>query len=591
MAEKQVKAFIIIFWQEIKTVAIKLVKSPVFYIYLVAVVIYLPWFLPNLSDIAPWDETYYVLSGRNLLSGQVPDLASGPLLSLFYLICSLPVLNSPFWLVHANSLGRFLLFTAVFVGTWQVAKVFKDRFQPVILFGFLFITPFLTQNFEYPADLLFAALSAIAFSQAVRFVKTKQLSFVWRSSFWLGLGMLTRGDALIIILALTLFVVWFGFKHHRWWRLVLAALLPFLALSLGYVLVRGAFTGDFNTGMSQRSYTAFEQGQEAALPEEGGRFAAPTESYYVARELFGTPEENEYSVFKAIRRNPQAYFTRLWAVVKTLPGLYLTAYNERFAIVLALLAFRGLIQLFLEKKLALAFLHMVWILPIIAGIARTLVRVGYFRLFYFVLFSLAIIGLQALLESLKLKSWEGLLWVGLLGLILTVAFFFNRDRIQMSMTVFLCWLLLAYLLATRGDKTPGWQNMAMLLLLASAYLLRTGEIIYEPRTLGVDPREAAALALRDVTDPDDTVLTCTPSVVFLADRPLANFCGADIPEFDNSDAFIDWMRGQSFDAIYLDQASPIVLKELVLDQSGNALQQVFRSGDHEAFIYLLKQVE
>ena len=251
---------------------IALVKTPAFYIYLVAVVIYLPWFLPNLSDIAPWDETYYIISGRNMLSGQLPDLAYGPLLSLFYMFTSLPFLRSPFWLIHANSLGRFLLFSGLFVGAWQVAGVFKNRYRPAVMFGFLFISPFLTQNFEYPADLLFGALSAFAFAEAVRFLQSKEISHVWWASFWLGLGMLTRGDALIIILALLVFIFWQGYRHHVWWRIILAVLVPFMALTAGYVLLRGVITGDFDTGMSFRSYTAFEQGQEVAMPEGDARF-------------------------------------------------------------------------------------------------------------------------------------------------------------------------------------------------------------------------------------------------------------------------------------------------------------------------------
>jgi hypothetical protein len=526
-----------------------------------------------------------------MLKGELPDLAYGPLMSFFYLVCSLPFLNSPFWLIHANSLGRFLLFSSLFLGTWQVAKVFKGRYRPVVLFGFLFVTPFLTQNFEYPADLLFAAMSATAFAQAVAFLKTKQLSHIWWASFWLGLGMLTRGDALIILLALSVFVLGFGFKHHRWPQLLMAALLPFLALTAGYILLRGALTGDFDTGMSSRSYTAFEQGQEAAMPEGEARFGAPTESYYVARELFGTPEENEYSVFRAIARNPQAYLTRLKAGLRTLPGLFLAAYHRRYAIVLALFALRGFLALIQEKKVPLALLHVIWLLPLSAGIARTLVRVGYFRLFYFVLFSLAIIGLKALLGSLKNKPWEGLVWAGAFGLVLVLSFAFDQDGIQMSATVALCWLALTYLLSQQSDKFPGWQYMAMLLLLASAYLLRTGEIIFTPRTLGKEPQEEAALKLREVTEPGDTILTCTPSVVFLAERQVANFCGADIPDFQSSEAFIEWMQAQNFDAIFLDRASPSILAELVFEQRGAALNQVYASEGGEAYVLLLNSVE
>jgi len=577
-------------WIHLREGFVSLVSEPAFYVYIIAAVIYLPWFLPNLSDISPWDETYYLVSGRNLLSGQWPSLAYGPLLSVFYAICYLPFRTSNFWLIHANSLGRFLLFSLLFVGTWQVGKALKEYFNPIILLGFLFLTPLLVKNFEYPADSLFAAISALAFAQAVKFVQTRSIKHVWWSSFWLGMGMLVRGDALIIILALTVFVVVFGWKHHRWWRLLLAGLIPFMALSAGYVLFRGVLTGDFNSEMANRSYVAFEQGQEADLPASGGRFAAPTESFYVARELFGTPEENEYSVFRAISRNPQAYMRRLVNVIKSLPGLFLVAYYRRYTVSLTMLAIRGLISLYQQKKLPLAILHLIWMLPISAGIARTLVRVGYFRLFYFVLFSLAIIGLKAVLARMN-RHWEGWVWAGLMLIVLIMAFRRDDYAVQFGMTVFLCWLLLAALLAKRADRIPNWQAMTMLLLFAGGLILRGSFLIFSPRILGSEPREASSLVLREVTEPEDFILTCTPSVVFLADRQVANFCGADIPEFESSDEFIVWMAVQDFRAIYLDQEAPQLLWDLSFDQVGTALKQVYKSEDGSANIFLLTQTD
>lgn len=573
-------------WQSLKGKIISLLRQPAFYVYLAGVLIYLPLFLPNLSDIAAWDETYYIVNGKEIFSGQLPYLADGPLFNFIAGILYLVFRTSPFWLIHVNSLMRFLLFSFVFVGTWQVGKAFKDEFKPIILFGFLFVSPFLTQNFEYPADLLFAPLSAIAFAQLVTFLKDQEIKHIWWASVWLGLGMLTRGDALILIMAAAVFVLWFGRKHHAWWRLILAILVPFLAISGGYVVLRGAVMGDFDTGMGARSYTAFEQGQEAAMPEGDGRFAAPTESYYVARELFGTPEENDYSVFRAISRNPQAYLERLWSVLKSVPGLFMTAYYRRDAIFLSLLALRGLIALIQKKKWPLAILHLIWVLPLSAGIARTLVRVGYFRLFYFVMYALAVIGLKALLDSFK-KNKEGLVWAALLGGLLVVALVFGEDAVQMGMLVYLCWLCFAYLMSRHSGNFHGWQGMAMVLLLAAAYLLRTGLYVYQPRVLGEEPGEKAALVLRETTQPGDAVLTCTPSVVFLADREVANFCSADIPEFESSEDFIAWIRAQGFDAIYLDRAAPDVLRDLSLAQRDQALDQVFGTVEGEAYIFLV----
>jgi len=575
-------------WINIRRGLKGLFSEPVFYIYLLAVLLYLPWFLPNISDISPWDETYYIVSGRDMLSGQLPVLGYSPLFSFLAMVCYLFFRDSNFWLIHVNSVMRFLLFSFLFISSWQVGKALKEQYKPIILFGFLFVSPVITQNFEYPTDILFASLSAMAFAQVVHFINTKEIKHVWWASFWLGLGMLTRGDAMILIAVLAVFVVWFGIKQHRWWRLLLAVLIPFLALSIGYVVFRGALTGDFNTGMGERSYIAFEQGQEIDMPESDARFDAPIESYNVARELFGNPEENDYSVFRAISRNPQAYLSRLWAVLKSLPGLFLTAYYRRYTIFLSLLAIRGLVSLVQQKKISLAILHVIWILPMSAGIARTLVRVGYFRLFYFVLYSLAIIGLKALLDSLK-RHWEGWVWAGILGFVLVLAFIREEDAIQIGITVSLCWLLLVFLISKQSEQYPNWQSMAMLLLLASGLLLRTGILIFTPRVLGEEPREAASLVLREVTEPGDYVLTCTPSVVFLANRQVANFCSVDIPEFESSEAFIEWMKAQNFNAIYLDQAAPTILYDLCFDSRGKWLTWIYSSKGGEASIFIVNQ--
>jgi len=586
MAEKESKNLLQKGWGRIKAGLKILVTSPVSYIYLAAVLIYLPWFLPNLSDISPWDETYYIVSGRDMLSGQLPELGFSPLYGFFAMLSYIFFRGSAFWLIHVDSLMRFFLFSILFIANWQVGKALRDHFKPIIIICFLFISPVLTLNFEYPTDILYAALTAIAFACMVHFVKTKHIKHVWWASFWLGLGMLTRGDAMLLIIVLAVFVIWQGYKHQHWLRLALAVMIPFLVISVGYVVFRGVLTGDYDTGMKGRSYMAFEQGQEVDMPESEARFGDPVESFYVARELFGTPEENDYSVFTAIARNPGAYISRLWEVIKTLPGLYLTAYYRRYAVFLALLALRGLIALIQGKKIPLAVLHLIWLIPFNAGIARTLVRVGYFRLFHFVVFSLAIIGLKALLESLK-KSWEKWVLIGVMGVVLAAGFLRGDQAIMMGMAVFLIWLVLAILLAKRSESYPNWGDLAMMLLFAAALLLRMNTPVFEPRVLGQDPQEQASLILREETEPGDIVLTCTPSVVFLADRQVANFCGADIPEFESSDAFGEWIIAQNIQAIYLDHASPDVFVDLCFDQRFKTITWIFSTKDGEASIFIV----
>lgn len=396
-------------WEGGKRWFFLLLTSPSFYIYLFSVFLFLPYFLPNLSDITPWDETYYLLSGKELVNGVIPSLSGSPMTAIFYAICYLPFRTSSFWLVQMDSLGRFLLFSGVFLGFWQVGKALKSHINLMILWGFLLLSPALVTIYEYPADPLFITFSALAFSQAIRFITTWELKHLKWASFWLGMGMLTRGDALVLILALVVFMVVVALKKDKWWRIALAGIIPFVVLTGGYILLRGVITGDFATGMGPYSYVVFEQGQEVDLQGGTQRFSGPTESYYVARQLFGTPEENDYSMFNAIRRNPEAYIRRLKAVVTWIPGVFLSAHYRRYAPLIVLLAIRGLVEYFRKKEINLALLHLVWFLPFGAVMARTLVRPGYFYMFLFVTFALTAKGLVAILENLK-QGWEKYLW-------------------------------------------------------------------------------------------------------------------------------------------------------------------------------------
>ena len=573
-------------WERGKQWFLNILTSPSFYIYLFSVLLYLPYFLPNLSDITPWDETYYLLSGKELINGVIPSFSGSPMTAIFYAICYLPFRSSSFWLVQMDSLGRFLLFSGVFLGFWQVGKALKSYINPMILWGFLLLSPALVTIYEYPADPLFITFSALAFSQAIRYITTWQLKHLKWASFWLGLGMLTRGDGLVLILAMVVFMVIVGMKKDKWWRIALAGIIPFVALTGGYILLHGAITGDFATGMGPYSYTVFEQGQEVDLQGATHRFSGPTESFYVARQLFGTPEENNYSMFNAIMRNPEAYLRRLKAVVTWIPGVFLSAHYRRYAPLIVLLALRGLIEYFRKKKINLALLHLVWFLPFGAVIARTLVRPGYFYMFLFVTFALAAKGLVAILENLK-KGWEKYVWMGIFGAGLIFAYLRGEDGVMLAMFVYLFWLTLSVLLMKQEERYPNWKSMAMLLLLVAGFMLKADYRIYSPRVLGEDYRERASLELRAVTEPDSFVLTGTSSVVLMADREVANFSSSDIPEFESSDDFIDWMTVQGFSTVYLDQEAPLILWDLVFDQEGKALYLVWSDDVNEAYIFVI----
>ena len=121
-------------WERGKQCFLNILTSPSFYIYLFSVLLYLPYFLPNLSDITPWDETYYLLSGKELINGVIPSFSGSPMTAIFYAICYLPFRSSSFWLVQMDSLGRFLLFSgriSGFLAGWESAQVLPQSDDPL----------------------------------------------------------------------------------------------------------------------------------------------------------------------------------------------------------------------------------------------------------------------------------------------------------------------------------------------------------------------------------------------------------------------------------------------------------------------------
>jgi hypothetical protein len=91
------------------------------------------------------------------------------------------------------------------------------------------------------------------------------------------------------------------------------------------------------------SYVTFEQGHGLAFLSKDSNFYV--DGQIEARRVFGTPEENQYSVVTAIRRNPQAYLQRIPQLIKLIPTHGVNVYGGGLAIFLILLAAKGMVEL------------------------------------------------------------------------------------------------------------------------------------------------------------------------------------------------------------------------------------------------------
>lgn len=562
-------------------------------LFLINLLLISPLFLPNLSDINPWDEANYINKGRELVDlGQWPSFAGDPLVSIFYALTYLPYQHSPYWLVQSCSLGRVLLFSLLWFSAYLVATRLKRFAPPAIMVGMLLVTPLAADMLSFPSDPLFASLAGFSFWQLLGYFDTRQNKHLWLASLFMGLAALARNDGLFLFLILFGLAILLALREKSWralGRAVLGVTVPFILLVGGYVLFYGLRTGDYSLGTLQRTYINFEAGQQVVYGGSG-ELSAVVEARLEAQRLFGTAEENGNSVFRAIKRNPSAYIQRLVAVTKSLPDKVLHAYGLRFAAVLLLLAVRGFIELIRQKQRLLLVLLCIWPLHLATGFVITLFRTGHLQFPFYIVFGLACIGLMALLSTLHTRREPTIWLVVLLGLVI-FGLVDNKLAITYGAGIFLLALLAVYLTLRETLTSPQHLAIALLILLAGGLILHGDYPSPKIRTLGTDSKEQAVVFMADNLPAGSLVACSSPGPVWMAKMKVANLTSTDVPTNRTPQEFLDWLRVQNIQAIYVDHTlytnSPR-LWSLLEAQIGAGLERVFSADQGDIQVLLVK---
>lgn len=588
-----------------------------------------PVFQINLSDINAFDETAYINSGYELVErGEWPLFAHSPLCSVFYALLYLPFRSAPFWLVHVCSVGRVLLFALLWWAAYLVAEAVdvhldgeqpRLRLLPLVVGGLLLVMPLAVEMIRFPSDPLFAGLAALSLWQLLRYLKQRQVKNLAWASLCMGLAALARNDGLLAfgvlaVLAVLLIVppAWKAHALRSLWRAAAALLLPFALLVGGYLVFSFLLTGNWEMGTLERTYLNFEAGQQVVYQGEG-EISIVIESRLEAQRLFGSGEENGYSVLRAIQRNPSAYFERLRASVTALPARLLSAYGIRFAAVLFLLMGGGLLELLRGKQVGLLVLLALWPAPLASGLLITLFRTGHLQFPYYVVFTLAGIGLLALLRALLslrdlrkgwLKSPEARLVLAWLLILLATGlagWFGNKLAVFYNVLIVLAALLAAWLAlppAIAGKNHPAGAEIstsrlgvALLVLLAAGLVLHGDYPSPKQRVLGVDGREQAVLYMAENLPRDTLVAAAAPATVLSAHMRFANLTSTDVPVGRSSDGFVDWLRSQNVEAVYVDQilsgGNP-ALWVLLEAEIGDGLERAFYADEGDVQVLLVK---
>jgi len=556
-------------------------------LYLISIIIFYPVFLPDLSDINPFDEAAYLYKGYLLLHGQgLSTFSSNPFTQLFYALMVLPFKNSVFWMVHACSLGRFVSFTLLWIGACRIGTSLSDRIQPLMLPVMLIISPLMPAFLRFPSDPLYAGFAALALAKTLEFIKTNKRTDLSHASIFLGIAALSRNDGVLLFLVfITLVLLWVILKKKPV-RIVLSSAAPFLLLVGGYILLYGIFTGDFNPGTMRRTYDNFETGHGVIEQVNTGLPDTPA-AKLAAREAYGTPEENNYSVFTAIRKRPDLYLARVKTILAEMPRAILNAYGLRITAVLILMSVWGVISLLRAKEWERLFLLSFWPAPFVSGFVITIFRTGHLQFYALVVHALAGIGLFTILRNLHSRNTRrGIL--SALALVTLYGFLDNKLAVAYGGYIFFAAFIL--IMRTTGQKNPADGPITMMILLAA--LIITQGVFPTPkiRTLGEDPQEQIVLYISQEMEEVQTFASASPGIIHAARKRSVVLTSVDVPTDNSAEDFMVWLQAQGVEAVYIDKfltsRSPALWKQ-IQRVIGNGLSRVFHTDDGSYQILLV----
>jgi hypothetical protein len=385
--------------------------------FIIHVVLALPILTPNLKDIGSFDEAAYIVGGRFARADNLPSVSQSPITRFFFALTYIPVDGSDFWLIHSCTIGRFVLFVLLWVSSYMIAKQIPDITSPLIMIGFLSISPAFFSRYGTAeislvingSHALFAISSTFALAQIISFHRRNELTNLWIASLFVSLAVLSRmGEGTVLAVTFITLSILLGISTRRVSAVLAAATIPFVVIVGGYMLIYLHFIGKSPLGTGEYFYQAFEQGHGLAYHE---RFPGDyyNQGQIEARRLFGTQEQNQDSVVTAIQRNPKAYLERVPRLAKIAVGTAIGVYGGPLSVWVFLLAFLGCIELARKKQFLLLCILLFWPSYLLIHVLLVF-QPTHLLLPFAIVFCLASIGLTSLVS---LRNAQRYLWSAL----------------------------------------------------------------------------------------------------------------------------------------------------------------------------------
>lgn len=541
-----------------------------------------PDLMPEFSQINPYDEAKYIESGSLLWRFEFRQLAWGPLVALVYAPFHLVLGSMADWFLAEAWAGRFLLFVSLWLSTFYLASKLGDYAHPYVATGVLFVNLSFFSVLANPSDAVFVSFSALALAKLISFKSAQRIQDVWTGSAFVGLCVLSRVEA-IVLLPLLLSLSWaLGRRRHALGRLLLAALLPSFTILAVYMLISFISSGSLDLGVGAKSYDSFEVNQPVM---EGGGLGPREE----AERLFGTAEENQGSVLRAILRNPMSFVVRILANAMEIPSIYLSFFGKRLGPVLLLFAIWGAYVLVRKRGTLVLGIMFLWALQPLISLGflplHLVPQIGYLPL---------VLGAIGMGHALGSEVSDTQRRAHLLVAILLAAYGLldNKLALLMGGLVMVFVLGLAWLMHSRNEIPRTAEAFSLLLLLAAGLILRGSYHFPDFPVLGKSPEEKAVHVMQAELPPGSKVLIQIPGPALAAGMKPVKLTGPH-EEGMTVDELQTMLRSEGIGAIYVDRRYKMdpVLSRLLDSVWGKCLEGGHATGAGPIRLFLAGEVQ
>lgn len=529
---------------------------------------------PRLIEINPHDGVKYIESGRLLLSWGLRDLAWGPLVAFIYAPIHLFVGNSPNWFIIEAWVGNIILFSLLWFSFYTLALQLKDYISKYVFIGILFSSIVFMPIIENQSDALFVALSSFALMNLIKFYQQGRMRNVWFASLFVGLGVLSRVETILLIVPLFIFSLLLNQKRNKWNKIVLASITPVAIILLLFVSINLLTFGHPNLGLGNKSFDSFQQ-NHAFLPGSQNKAA-----YLRGENIFGSEEEIQGSVIRAIIKNPLAIGERALANLIRMPEMFSSFFGNLQAPIVFVFSLWGLFTLIRAKETKLILLLLIW--PLHAFVSLIFLSRHIIPQMSYLFLVLCGIGITYLFNN-KTRTSERIVFF-IASFIILFGSLLSQNKILFSTSLLFTVVSFASIIQDKNDTSRiNLQTMPVMLLLIGGLMFGNG-FTFPAKHIGKSEREQAIQYMQSAMPNQSNILIPYWTIAIAAKMyPIA------LPAHITSiDEFMSFVIKEDIVSIYVEGEQP-QFKEFfntVINKYPENFVLIFESENSNIEIYL-----